>query len=110
MLTGLTSQQDRTEGVRDFQAGRKRVFIGTIAAGGVGITLTAADTVVFTDRGWSAGVNNQAIDRLHRIGQKNAVQVIDIVARDTIDMGKLQHLESSWYWLKRLLGDKVEEV
>lgn len=107
ILTGDTSQSDRGDMVAAFQRGELRVFTGTIQAGGVGITLTAASTVIFLDRAWSPAINKQAEDRLHRIGQKEAVQVIDFVAVDTIDMGKLQKLEQSWRFIKMLLGDKL---
>lgn len=105
-FTGDTTPEDRTQAVKDFQAGNVRVFAGTIAAGGEGITLTAASIVVFLDRAWNPSRNRQAEDRLHRIGQKNAVQVIDIVAKDTVDAGRLQHINLKWSWLKELLGDK----
>lgn len=106
VLTGDTAQVDRGFIVKAFQAGDLRVFTGTIAAGGVGITLTASSTIIFLDRSWSPAINRQAEDRLHRIGQKQAVQVIDIIAKDTIDLGRLQRLENSWQWIKQLLGDK----
>jgi SNF2 family DNA or RNA helicase len=105
MLTGDVSPQEREQNVRDFQSGKTQVFVGTIAAGGVGITLTAASTVVFLDRSWSPALNVQAEDRLHRIGQKEAVQVIDIMARNTVDMGRHQRLEQKWDWIRRVLGD-----
>jgi SNF2 family DNA or RNA helicase len=105
LLTGDTPMADRDQLLVDFQSGRCRVFAGTIAAGGVGITLTAASTVVFLDRAWSPSANKQAEDRLHRIGQKNAVHVIDLVARDTVDAGRLQKIDLKWSWLKQILGD-----
>jgi SNF2 family DNA or RNA helicase len=108
-LTGDTPQADRGGLVDDFQAGKARVFAGTIHAGGEGITLTAASTVIFLDRTWNPSRNRQAEDRLHRIGQKNAVEVIDIVATDTVDGGRLQQLEMKWSWLKELLGDRIQE-
>jgi len=108
VLTGDTKQDERGPMVSDFQAGRYQVFLGTVAAGGVGITLTAASTIVFMDRAWSPSQNAQAEDRLHRIGQKNAVQVIDIMARNTVDLGRRQLLKQKWSWLKELLGDDVD--
>jgi SWI/SNF-related matrix-associated actin-dependent regulator 1 of chromatin subfamily A len=86
------------------------VFAGTIGAGGVGITLTAASTVVFLDRAWSPSQNLQAEDRLHRIGQKNAVQVIDIVAEGTIDSARNQKIKLKWEWLKQILEGKTDNV
>jgi SNF2 family DNA or RNA helicase len=105
-LTGDVSQRDRAKAIADFQSGKLQVFAGTIAAGGVGITLTRASTVVFLDRAWSPSMNQQAEDRLHRIGQQNAVQVIDFMARNTVDAGRRQKIEQKWTWLKQLLGDK----
>lgn len=108
ILTGDTAQRDRGDMVEAFQQGAFRIFAGTIDAGGIGITLTAADTCIFLDRKWNPSLNKQAEDRLHRIGQKNAVHIIDIVARNTVDGGRLQRIKLKWSWLKRLLGDKVE--
>jgi SNF2 family DNA or RNA helicase len=106
-LTGDTAQEDRASAVAKFQKGDCRVFIGTIAAGGVGITLHASSTVIFLDRDWSPALNAQAEDRLHRIGQQNAVQVIDIIARNTVDLGKAQALDMKWSWIKAILGDAI---
>jgi SNF2 family DNA or RNA helicase len=110
VLTGDTAQAARSNIVDKFQAREVRAFLGTIHAGGEGITLTAADTVIFLDRTWNPSRNRQAEDRLHRIGQRNAVQVIDIVARDSVDGGRLQELNLKWSWLKELLGDKKVEA
>jgi SNF2 family DNA or RNA helicase len=104
--TGTVSQPDRDRAVQLFQRGDVQVLAGTIHAGGEGITLHRASTVVFLDRAWNPTRNKQAEDRLHRIGQKNPVQVIDIIARDTVDMGRLQRIASKWEELLYLLGDK----
>lgn len=105
-LTGDVPEQQRRRGVEEFQAGNKRIFIGTIAAGGVGITLTSASTVVFLDRAWSPALNSQAEDRLHRMGQKNPVHVIDIVAKRTVDLGRKARLEIKEEWIRKMLGDE----
>lgn len=109
LLTGMVSQEDRAQAVQEFQSGRLRVFIGTIAAGGVGITLTAASTVIFIDRAWSPAINKQAEDRLHRIGQTEAVQVIDLMAKNTVDLGRRQKVAQKWEWIQKILGDKVDQ-
>lgn len=106
LLTGDTRQLDRGDVVQRFQDGGARVFAGTIQAGGIGITLHAASTVVFLDRSWSPATNLQAEDRLHRIGQRNAVQVIDIMATNTVDLGRRARLEQKWSWIRQLLGDE----
>jgi SNF2 family DNA or RNA helicase len=105
LLTGDVPQGVREQNVKDFQAGKTKVFVSTIAAGGVGITLTAASTVAFLDRAWSPALNLQAEDRCHRIGQLEAVQVIDYMSRDTVDLGRHQKLEMKWDWIRRVLGD-----
>jgi SNF2 family DNA or RNA helicase len=102
---GETPADERARIISGFQDGKIQVFAGTISAGGVGITLTAASTVVFTDRSWSNALNLQAEDRLHRIGQKSAVQVIDIIANDTIDRKRIKVIKQKWSWIKRLIGD-----
>lgn len=106
LLTGLTGEKERTALVAAFQNTDVPIFAGTIKAGGVGLTLTAASEVHFIDRDWSPSKNKQAEDRLWRIGQKNAVQVIDWIARDTIDFGRHQKINLKWEWLRQILGDK----
>jgi SNF2 family DNA or RNA helicase len=108
LCTGDVTGEDRTRGVKDFQEARARVFAGTIAAGGVGITLTRASTAAFIDRSWSPAINGQAEDRTHRIGQTQAVEVIDFMARNTVDLGKHQKLAVKGIWLKKILGDQVD--
>jgi len=102
---GETPADERARIISGFQEGKIQVFAGTISAGGVGITLTAASTVIFIDRSWSNALNLQAEDRLHRIGQKSAVQVIDIIANDTIDARRIKVIQQKWSWIKRLIGD-----
>jgi len=75
LLTGDTSKAERQAIVDRIQAKTSRVFVGTIGAGGVGITLTAANYVIMHDREWTPGDNEQAADRAHRIGQTNTVNV-----------------------------------
>ena len=104
-ITGDVPAHARPAAIDSFQRGDSKIFLGTIGAGGEGITLTAASTVIFLDRDWSPAKNSQAEDRLHRIGQTNAVQVIDIMARSTVDMGKRQKLIMKRDWMRRILGD-----
>ena len=61
------------------------VFVGSLLAGGVGIDLTAASVVIHYDRWWNASKENQATDRVHRIGQKNSLLVLKLVTLDTIE-------------------------
>lgn len=86
-IVGGQSQKERTETVAAFQAGELDLVCATTGAGGVGITLTAARTVVFLQRPWSLVDSVQAEDRCHRIGSErhDSIEVIDVVARNTID-------------------------
>lgn len=106
VLTGTTSDRDRPKIIKEFQSGERRIFAGTIKAGGESITLTAASTCIFIDWAWSPSKNRQAEDRFHRIGQKNAVQIIRLIAEDTIDAARMEQIELKWSWLRKLLGDK----
>lgn len=71
LLTGDT--KNRQQLVDDFQTAKNKVFVGTIKAGGVGLTLTAASNVILCDRPWTPGDAEQAEDRCHRIGQQESV-------------------------------------
>jgi SNF2 family DNA or RNA helicase len=83
---GDVSSDDRAKAMKDFQEDSKiRFFVGTQAAGGTGLTLTAASTVVYYSNTFSLEDRLQSEDRAHRIGQKNTVTYYDIEAVDTID-------------------------
>lgn len=103
-FTGDTSQASREKIIADFQAGKYDVMLATIQAGGVGVTLHRASTVVFLDRAWSPAMNMQAEDRLHRIGQKNAVEVIILQSSGTVDLTIESKLERKKSWIRQCLG------
>lgn len=105
LFTGDQTKAERDKVIEDFQNGKLKVFAGSIKAGGVGITLTAASTVIMLNREWAQSLNDQAIDRCHRIGQKNAVHVIDIVSEGTIDEERNLSIARSWAVVKQLLGE-----
>jgi len=75
-IHGTMSDKQRQAMVDDFQAGIMKVFVGTIKAGGVGITLTKGQDVILVDRPWTPGDALQAEDRLHRIGQAGTVSAL----------------------------------
>jgi len=80
------STRDRASVVEKFQSDASiSAFLISLKAGGVGLNLTAADTVIHFDPWWNPAVENQATDRAHRIGQKNIVTSIKLVARDTVE-------------------------
>lgn len=80
------STKNRDEIVRNFQdKDGPKIIVVSLKAGGTGITLTQADTVIFADPWWNPAVEDQAIDRAHRIGQKKTVHVIRLIAEDSIE-------------------------
>jgi len=86
VVTGQTDTAERGRAIQAFQTNDEiKAFLGTIGAAGLGITLTASHTVLFTDLFWNPAVNEQAEDRLHRIGQKNSVLVIDLFCKGTVE-------------------------
>jgi len=82
-LTGSTV--DRATPVRQFQSGEVPVFLISLKAGGTGLNLTAADTVIHYDPWWNPAVERQATDRAHRIGQTKPIFVYKLVCEDTIE-------------------------
>lgn len=82
-LTGET--QDRETPIKAFQAGEVPIFLISLKAGGVGLNLTAADTVIHYDPWWNPAVENQATDRAHRLGQDKPVFVYKLIAAGSIE-------------------------
>lgn len=85
-LDGATSAKDRIEKVKEFNENNDiNVFLISLKAGGVGLNLTSASLVIHFDPWWNPAIEDQATDRAHRFGQKNNVEVIKLVAKDTIE-------------------------
>ena len=83
ILTGETD--DRAGLVEQFQQGEVPLFLISLKAGGVGLNLTAADTVILYDPWWNPAVEQQAIDRAYRIGQDKPVFVYKLLASGTVE-------------------------
>ncbi|KAI9368771.1 SNF2 family N-terminal domain-containing protein [Aspergillus egyptiacus] len=85
-LDGSTKLEDRRDTVADFQQ-RPEIFVFLLStrAGGLGINLTAADTVIFYDSDWNPTIDSQAMDRAHRLGQTRQVTVYRLITRNTIE-------------------------
>jgi SNF2 family DNA or RNA helicase len=84
-LDGQTPSKARLQMADQFNSGDKDVFLISLKAGGTGLNLTGADTVILYDLWWNPAVEEQAAGRAHRIGQKKVVQVIRLIASGTIE-------------------------
>lgn len=84
-LTGSTKSDERIKLVNKFNQNNTSVFLISLKAGGTGLNLVGADIVIHYDPWWNISAQNQATDRVHRIGQKNSVQVFKIIAKNTIE-------------------------
>src|SRR5690606_4424835 len=101
-LDGQTQPQDRVEMCSRFNEGEGDLFLISLKAGGTGLNLTGADTVILYDLWWNPAVEQQAASRAHRMGQQHTVQVIRMVAKGTIEE-KITELQEK----KRNLIDEV---
>ncbi len=101
-LDGQTPSEERMDLCNRFNNGEHDLFLISLKAGGTGLNLASADTVILYDTWWNPAVEEQAADRVHRIGQKNVVQVIKLVARGTIE-DKMNELQEK----KRHLVDTI---
>src|SRR5699024_6480059 len=101
-LDGRTPSPQRLEMANRFSGGEKDVFLISLKAGGTGLNLTGADTVILYDLWWNPAVEQQAADRAHRIGQKKTVEVLKLIARGTIEE-KIHELQQK----KQSLFDQV---
>ncbi|RBW70986.1 DEAD/DEAH box helicase [Bacillus taeanensis] len=101
-LDGSTPSEKRVEMTERFNSGEKDVFLISLKAGGTGLNLTGADTVILFDLWWNPAVEEQAADRAHRFGQKNVVQVIRLVTQGTI--------EEKMYELQQKKRELIQQV
>lgn len=102
MLTGGTDKEERMQMVARFNEGEVDAFLISLKAGGTGLNLTGADVVIHYDPWWNMAAQNQATDRAYRIGQTKGVQVIKMIASDSVEERILTLQES-----KQALGDGV---
>ncbi|RDX03050.1 helicase SNF2 [Listeria kieliensis] len=84
-LDGKTSSKSRVQMADAFNQGEKDLFLISLKAGGTGLNLTGADTVILFDLWWNPAIEEQAASRAHRIGQKRVVQVIRMITKGTIE-------------------------
>ena len=107
---GLTPQEDRQDNIRKFQSDPKcRFLVGTPSTGGYGITLTAANTVIYYSNGYDLEKRLQSEDRAHRIGQKKNVTYIDIICEDTVDEKIVKALRNKINVASEVLGEELRD-
>ncbi len=108
---GSTSPADREKAIQNFQSNDDcRVFLISLKAGGVGLNLTAADYVYIVDPWWNPAVEQQAIDRTHRIGQTKNIFAYRMICIDTIEDKILQLQEKKKTLAKELISDETSFV
>ena len=107
-LTGQT--KDRASLVHQFQSGEVPIFLISLKAGGTGLNLTAADTVIHYDPWWNPAAENQATDRAHRIGQNKPVFVHKLVCRGSIEDRILDLQKHKSALVKALLSEETTSL
>jgi non-specific serine/threonine protein kinase len=105
---GTTSAPDREKAIKNFQGNEKcRVFLISLKAGGVGLNLTAADYVYIVDPWWNPAVEQQAIDRTHRIGQTKNIFAYRMICKNTVEEKILQLQEKKKTLVKDIVSDET---
>lgn len=106
-LTGQTRK--REEAISEFTSGNVNVFLISLKAGGVGLNLTEADTVIHFDPWWNPAAENQATDRAYRIGQDKPVFVYKLVTENTIEERVLELQKSKQAMADSVYGNKAQK-
>ncbi len=106
---GLTPQDERQGNIKKFQSDPKcRFIVGTPATGGYGITLTAANTVIYYSNGYDLEKRLQSEDRAHRIGQQKSVTYVDLICDDTVDEKIVKSLRKKINIASEVLGEELK--
>jgi len=108
-LDGKTKSKDRIKLVDEFNnSNESLVFLISLKAGGTGLNLTSANIVIHFDPWWNPSVENQATDRAHRIGQRNVVEVIKLVAKGTIEEKIILLQENKKYLIDSVIAGELK--
>ena len=107
LITGAQTSEERVKALEDFQTGKVNILLFTIQAGGTGLTMTRADTMIRLQRSWSMIDDKQAEDRIHRIGSErhSSVHIIDIIAPGTIEERQVEAIQH-----KQNMSDEVTDA
>ena len=106
---GDTTDEDRVTAVERFQNGDAKFFIGNPQTGGYGLTLTAAQNVIYFSNSFDLAVRMQSEDRAHRIGQRNTVTYIDLISEGTIDEKIVKALRGKMDIASQVMGENFKE-
>lgn len=110
-LTGETKAKKRMDMSLEFNESKDvKVFLISLKAGGTGLNLIGADTVIHLDPWWNVSVENQATDRAHRIGQENKVNVIKIVCANTIEQKVIELQEQKAKLASSIISNEGNEL
>ena len=120
-LDGSTPISQRNEDVKAFNNGSRDVYLISLKAGGTGLNLVGADMVIHYDPWWNPAVEDQATDRVYRIGQKNSVNVVKLITKGTIEekIYKLQEkkknladsvIKAGEVFINKLTKEEVEDL
>lgn len=106
-LDGATKAKDRLKLVSEFNESKEpQIFLISLKAGGTGLNLTSAKYVLHMDPWWNPAIEDQATDRAHRIGQKNIVEVIKLIVKDTIEEKIVQLQEDKREIINSVMSDE----
>ena len=106
---GDTSDDERTQAIESFQNGEARFFVGNPQTGGMGITLTAAQNVIYFANSFDLAIRTQSEDRAHRIGQEKSVTYVDLIAEGTIDEKIVTALRSKMDIATKVMGEDIKQ-
>lgn len=109
-LDGKTPSKERESLCHKFNAGKKDVFLISLKAGGTGLNLTGANVVIHYDPWWNPSIMNQASDRAHRFGQKEIVEVFNIVSKDTIEEKIYDLIHKKKDLIDSVLNDEARQL
>jgi SNF2 family DNA or RNA helicase len=109
IISGEVAPIDRQRAIDDMNAGRNRALVFTGKAGGVGLNMSAADTLINVQRSWSLVDEKQKEDRNHRVGSEihDSVRIIDIITRDTVEEDQIQRLYEKLERLEEITRDRA---
>ncbi|WP_066893266.1 DEAD/DEAH box helicase [Clostridium nigeriense] len=107
-LDGSIPSEKRIQLIDEFNNGSNSVFLISLKAGGTGLNLTSADIVIHFDPWWNPAVEDQATDRAHRFGQKNIVEVIKLISKNTIEEKIVELQDEKRKLIEKILDNSME--